>query len=265
MAQESVPGTQILEQGNIVFFYRPKKGVAHPQSPDDLERVYFVLLPDDQATHKNRLFNVAHGVLPAIVPGKALPEERDWAFVQEASGDPREVLEELEKERPAPPPVPGERVRPWARAAGEGRYVISKHQDHTHLAYRLQSPERPGEVQEELQIKPEASYIISIKEPYAPSEIALERKPDYPPALRAKFDGLGWVAADPTDFLDYPYTQVLLVGAGTNVQQELGIHIDASEENRGERALLQHLQQEEKEAARQGVSILEPLRAGRWE
>jgi len=260
----SASGVQVLEKGNIIFFYRPKKGIAHPQSPDDLERVYFMLLPDDQAAHKNRLFNVAHGVFPAIVPGKALPEERDWAFVQEVSADPRQVLDALEKERPAPPPAPGERVRPWARAAGEGRYALTKHQDHTHLAYWLHRPARAGEVQEELQIKPQASYIVSVKEPYAPSEIRLDRRPDYPQHLRARFDGYGWIPIEPTDYLDYAYTQILLVGAETDVRKELGLTLDAAEENRADRAVLEMLQKEEQEAERQGVSILEPLAQGRW-
>lgn len=265
MASASGPQVQVLEEGNIIFFYRPKKGVAHPQSPEDLERVYFMLLPDDQAAHKNRLFNVAHGVFPAIVPGKALPEERDWAFVQDVSSDPRQVLDALEKERPAPPPAPGERVRPWARAAGEGRYALTKHQDHTHLAYWLHRPPAAGEVQKELQIKPQASYIISVKEPYAPSIIRLDRRPDYPQHLRARFDGYGWIPIEPTEFLDYPYTQVLLVGAETDVRKELGLALDAAEENKADRAVLEMLEKEEKEAERQGVSILEPLIQGRWE
>lgn len=259
------PGVEVLEKGNIAFFYRPKKGVQHPKGADDLERAYFMLLPDDQRTHKNRLLNVAHGAFPQIVPGVSLPEERDWAFVEDASRDPKEVLEALEKNIPAPPTPTGERARPWARIAGEGRYVIARHQDHTHLAYRLAEPEKAGQVQKELQIKPEASYIISVKEPTAPSEIRLDKTPDYPQELRRKFDGLGWVPAEPTSFLDYAYTQILLVGAETNIQKELGISLRAGEENKAEKQVLETLRKEEKEAAQQGVSILEPLEKGRWE
>ncbi len=265
MAQEREPRVHILEQGNILFLYRPKKGIDHPQSVEDLERVYFMLLPDDQQAHKNRLFNVAHGAFPAIVPGAALPEERTWAFVQEAGSDPRQVLEALEKERPAPAAAPGQRVRPWARASARAFRRRRSHQGHTHLAYWLHRPQKMGEVQRELQIKPQASYILSVKEPYAPSEIALDKKPDYPAALRARFDGHGWVAVEPTQFLDYPYSQVLLVGAETDVQKELGITLDAAAENQASEAVLQMLAKEEPEAARQGVSLLEPLRQGHWE
>ena len=256
---------QLLEKGNILFFYRPKKGVLHPRNPDDLERVYFMLLPDDQHNHRNRLFNVAHGVFPAIEPGISLPEERTWAFVQDVAKDPTDVLYALEKEIPAPPPAPGQRVRPWARAAGEGRYAIARHDNHTHLAYVLREPEKPGEVQQELQLKPEASYVISVKEPFAPSEIELDKKPTYPDELRRRFDGHGWIPVEPTDYLDYEYTQVLLVGARTDVERELpGIQFDHEAENRAERQVLQVLRQEEEEARRQGVSLLEPLEKGRW-
>ena len=68
------PHVRILETGNIAFFYRPKKAILHPKSPDDLERAYFTLFPDDQQRHQNRSFIVAHGVFPTIVPGQALPE-----------------------------------------------------------------------------------------------------------------------------------------------------------------------------------------------
>jgi hypothetical protein len=265
MAEKERPGVHILERGNILFFYRPRQGVLHPKSPDDLERVYFLLLPDDQQSHKNRVFNVAHGVFPTIVPGKALPEERDWAFEQEVSHDPREALASLEKDIPAPPEPSGQRARPWAPPAGQGRYAIVRHDDHTHLAYRLSKPEKPGEVQKELQIKPEASYVLSVKEPYAPSEIELEEKPDYPSSLRSRFDGHGWIPVEPTDFLDYQYTQVLLIGARADAQKELGITLDPGRENEAEKQVLRMLREEEKEAARQGISLLEPLTKGEWE
>ena len=260
--QEQKTNVSILEKGNILFFYRPKEAVEHPSSPEDLERVYFMLLPDDQRHHRNRLFNVAHGALPAIVPGKALPEERDWAFVQDVAQDPTAVLDSLEKDVAAPHP-PGQRKRPWARVAGEGRYAIARHQGHTHLAYHLIQPKRGGEVQKELQVLPEASYIISVKDPYAPSEIQISEQPAYPPELR-KFDGHGWIPVDPTDYMDYQYTQVLLVGARTDVGRELGISLDEHEENQAEKQVMQALRKDEQEAERQGVSLLEPLQQGGW-
>ncbi len=257
---------QVLETGNIAFFYRPRKGVLHPKSLDDLERSFFMLFPDDQKHHQNRLFLVAHGAFPAIVPGKALPEERDWAFVADVSRDPRELVDALEKNVPGPSGPGGQRARPWARIAGDGRYAIARHGDHTHLAYVLHEPRQPGAVQQELAIKPEASYVISVKQPYAPSEISLENKPSYPDDLRQKFDGHGFIPVEPTDYLDYRWTQVLLIGAHPDVEKELGIRLDPNAENWAEKEALQQLQQEAQEAhQRWHVEIFEPLRQGRWE
>jgi hypothetical protein len=56
----------------------------------------------------------------------------------------------------------GERHLAPARPAGEGVYTIARHDDHTHLAFALELPERPGEVQEELNIPREGSYIITV-------------------------------------------------------------------------------------------------------
>ncbi|CCF83355.1 conserved hypothetical protein [Nitrolancea hollandica Lb] len=255
----------ILERGNIFFFYRPKKGITHPKNPDDLERVYFMLLPDDQHRHQNRLFDVAHGVFPQIKPGEALPEERDWAFVMDVGHDPKAVLNDLEKDVRARAEPSGQRARPWARPAGEGRYALATHVGHTHLVYYLSKPQHPGEVQEALKVDPEASYIISVKQPYAPSEIELSEKPSYPDELRNLFDGHHWIPLVPTDFLDYKYTQILLIGARKDVGKELGITLDADKENAAAKAVIQMLQEDAKQAKVYGVDLLEPLQEGHWE
>jgi hypothetical protein len=265
MSRDPQSDVQIMEKGNIIFFYRPKRGITHPRRPEDLERAYFMLLPDDQKAHANRLFNVAHGVFPWVVPGKALPEERDWAFVMDASSDPKSVLNALEKDVPGAPEPADKRARPWARPVGEGRYAIATHDDHTHLAYSLWEPRHPGEVQEELKVESEASYIISIKQPDAPSEIELSEKPGYPTKLQKMFDGHRWIPVLPTDFLDYKYTQVLLIGARTNVQEELGFRLDADKENSAAKAVFQMLREDAKSAKRRDVELLAPLEQGRWE
>ena len=259
------PSVKVLELGNIAFFYRPKKGIIHPKSPDDLERAFFILFPDDTQKYQCRLFDVAHGVFPEIVPGVALPAERDWAFVTDVSHDARSVVGVLEKNVPGGEPA-GQRARPYARLAGDGRYAIARHHDHTHLLYYLHEPKHPGKVQQELQIKPEASYLISVKDPFTPSEINLEKKPSYPPELRDKFDGHGWLPVEPTSYLDYAWTQILLIGARTDVKKELGITLAADRENKAEKEALTLLRHEDKTAEeRWHVDIFEPMRSGQWE
>ena len=263
---QAQPQVNVLEVGNVAFFYRPKQAVLHPTNRDDLERVYFMLFPDDQQHHWNRLFTVAHGVFPTIVPGEALPEERVWAFSDDVSHDPRALIDALEKNIPAPPEPSGQRARPYARLAGDGRYAIARHEDHTHLAYRLHQPRHLGQVQQDLEIKAEASYILSVKEPFAPSEITLAEKPSYPESLRRKFDGLSFIAADPTNFLDYRRTQILLIGASSDIKADLGITIKPDLENPAEQQALQMLRQEAAQAqATWHVDILAPALTGKWE
>lgn len=268
MAQPQVraqPGVKILELGNVAFFYRPKKGVLHPTSPDDLERAFFMMFPDDQKKHKNRLINVAHGIFPEIIPGTARPSERDWAFVDAVSHDPRAVVDALEKNVAAPPGPSEQRARPYARVAGDGRYAIVRHEKHTDFAYFLHEPARLGTVQKQLEIKSEATYVISVKDPFVPSEIQLDQTPSYPPDLRSKFDGHSWIPCEPTSFLDYRWTQILLIGGRTDVERDLGFKLNIAEENQAAQEALDFLRQEDKEAVqRWHVDILEPLLRGQW-
>ena len=126
-------------------------------------------------------------------------------------------------------------------------------------------PKQPGKVQQELQVKPEGSYIISIKQPYAPSEIQLNEQPYYPSALRKLFDGQSWIPAVPTDFLDYKYTQILLIGARTDVQKEFGITLDAERENAAAKAVFEMLHEDAQRTKAYGIDLLEPLVQGHWE
>jgi hypothetical protein len=76
------------------------------------------------------------------------------------------------------------RISP-AQPAGEGKYLIIRHDGHTELAYILEIPEIPGKTQIEFEIKKEASYIVSVKNPeiFIPGYVAFskkDKKPDYP-------------------------------------------------------------------------------------
>jgi hypothetical protein len=86
---------------------------------------------------------------------------------------------------------------------GEGKYTIVKHDNHTELAYILELPEIPGPTQREFEIKKQASYIISVKNP----DVKVR------------------------ELLNYENTQVLLIGARKkDVEEELGIDIDEEKE-----------------------------------
>ncbi|HZB16346.1 MAG TPA: DUF2795 domain-containing protein, partial [Nitrososphaeraceae archaeon] len=128
----------------------------------------------------------------------------------------------------------GKRRLAAAAPAGEGKYKIVKHDNHTELAYLLELPEIPGPTQKEFEIKKEASYIISVKNPEVNIPgfaTVLEKKPEYPKHIKEKFGDRRWISIEDPQLLNYENTQVLLIGARKkDVEEELGIDIDEENE-----------------------------------
>jgi hypothetical protein len=172
-----------------------------------------------------------------IIGWKRLPgvaeHERTWAFVDLVSGKPDDIEDELD-------PVSyrtktrGQRERQAARPAGEGVYAVVAHDGHTHLAYALELPEKPGPVQVELNMTAQASFVIAVRNPDLPGprEPSMPRPhdPDYPEELRARFGGRRFANLDPPDFLDHPGAELVLIGAGAEVDRELGLSLHPQRE-----------------------------------
>src|SRR6266850_5600679 len=222
----SSPG--LRERGNVYFAYRPKidEGTAH--GLDDVQRLYVVLSP--RARDSYRLLIVGEKRLPAVSGGG---DRKSWAFVDKVSSRPDDVEDELDP-RTRLTKTRGERHIPAARPCGEGVYAIVRHNNHTHLAYVLELPAEPGEVQRAFNIVPEGSYIVAVKNPRAPSVPGLglddTRRARLPRPLQSKFRGRRFIPLDPPDFLDHEGTELLLVGARQNVTAELGLRLDAERE-----------------------------------
>jgi Protein of unknown function (DUF2795) len=130
----------------------------------------------------------------------------------------------------------GKRRMAVAAPAGEGKYSIVKHDNHTEMAYILELPAVPGPAQKEFEIKKEASYIVSVKNPdiqvrgFAAFE---KRKPQYPSSIKEKFGDRRWINVEHPDMLNYENTQLLLIGARKkDIQEEL--RIDLNEEKKTE-------------------------------
>jgi hypothetical protein len=220
----------IIEQGDIFFFYRPKVGKEEVQDIEDIQRFYMVTATD---SGKYRLFILGSKKLPTIVEGRSDSEERNWAINILTTDDPEDLRKELlayeyETEK-------GQKRRVEAAVpVGEGKYAIAKHRNHTELVYVLELPKQPGPAQEEFEIKKEASYIISVKNPdisvqgFAASN---KRKPQYPSHIKKKFGNRRWINVDDPEILNYQYTQLLLIGARKkDVEEELGVDIDEEKE-----------------------------------
>lgn len=208
---------ETLERGRVYVFYRPRVEEEHPQGLDDLQNLYLVLSPREKQRHRL-----------VIVGRKQLPDPaerggaRNWAFVQLVRKSPRSIADALSSET-YQTKTRGERHRPAARPAGEGVYRIVRHGDHTHLVWFLDKPDRPGEVQRELNIEPTASYIVTVRRPGAPGPRQLGRGAEVklPKRLRAQFRGRKFAELDPPDFLDHEGVELILIAAAEDPCEEL--------------------------------------------
>lgn len=258
-SRQSAPGgsetlaPEVLEQGNIFFFYRPAARGPAPQGLTDIQRFHLVLSPEGKDCF--RIVTVGRKRLPE--PDAS--DQRFWGYVERVAASPAEVEEEL---------GPGEEtasgggtfLRTSARPAGEGIYAVVRHGNHTHLAYALELPAEPDEVQRELHIEKEGIYLLSIKNPEAasPPGVGLDeaRKADFPPELQERFGSRRFVPADPPDFLDHDGAELLLMGSAED--HELDLSLDPERETEETADIFRELH-----LAREGHPV-EPLFAGKW-
>ena len=229
--------SEVIEHGDIFFFYRPKVGTDEVEGIEDVQRFYMVTAPElNKYSNSFRLFLIGQKQLPEIVEGKSTSKERNWALNTLTTSKAEDIQKEL---LPAEytTETRGKRRIAAAAPAGEGKYSIVKHDGHTELAYLLELPEIPGPTQREFEIKKEASYIISVKNPNISvpgfaSFASSEKKPQYPKHLMEKFGDRRWINVEDPQLLDYENAQLLLIGARKkDVEEELGIAIDEEKES----------------------------------
>jgi hypothetical protein len=230
--QKTEGNRKVIEHGDIFFFYRPKVDTEEVKGIENVQRFYLVTSPEDSETY--RVFMIGQKQLPEIIESTTSSEERNWALNVLTTSDANEIRKEF---LPAEykTETRGTRRVGMALPAGEGKYSIIMHDGHSELAYILEIPRTPGPTQNEFQIKKEASYIVSIKNPdihVSGYNAFLKRKPDYPKSLKEKFGDRRWVSIDEPDLLNYENTQLLLVGARKkDVEEELGIQFDGEKES----------------------------------
>jgi hypothetical protein len=250
--------SETIEQGDIFFFYRPKVGTEEVKDIKDVQRFYMIVLPEDN--NKYRLFLIGQKQLPEIVEGKSTSEEKNWALNILTTSNPDDIHKELMPSEYTTQ-TRGKRRLAAAAPVGEGKYTIVKHGNHTELAYILELPEIPGPTQREFEIKKEASYIISVKNPdvKVPGFAASEKNPEYPKALKEKFGDKRWINVDEPDLLNYENTQLLLIGAKKkDIEEELGVDIDEEKETEKSADLFKELKLKKEQVP------LKPLLKGKF-
>ncbi len=247
---------ETLEQGNVYFFYRPRVEQEDPEDIEDVQNMYMVLSPHGRDRYRLAIIGRKH------LPDPGAKQERIWGFVDMVEKDPKKVVGALGEEE-YETKTRGKRHRPAARPAGEGIYRIVRHDDHTHLVYARELPERTGEVQEELEIEDEANYVISVKNPDKPSPegagLPEDREAEYPERLQERFGDRRFIDADPPDLLDYEGSQFVLISAARDVKEDLGIELNPQNEDESRAEIFSDLRLEKSKQP------IEPLLEGEWE
>ena len=245
----------VLERGDIFFIYRPDVEEESPSDSGDVQRFYVVLHP--RRARRYRLIAIGRKALPDV-EGKG---EQFWAFVSRVCRGSDEAREEFAG-KTYQTKTRGERHQPPARPAGEGVYAVVRHGDHTHLAYVLELPEEPGEVQRALNIEAEASYILSVKNPEAgsPSGAGLseDQQAKFPKTLQERFGGRRFIAVDPPEFLNHDGAELLLIAASDDVDEELGISLDPQDEDENKAEVFEELR------LKKSKQTVKPLVEGAW-
>jgi hypothetical protein len=248
--------SQILEKGEIYFIYAPKVQEEKVMGFSGVERFYLVMHPKDQDLF--RMIIVGHKKLPPITQ----KGEAYWGFVDKIGHRVEEIEDEFDPGK-YQTKTRGERFRGPGRPAGEGVYALARHDNHEHLIYALELPEKLGPVQKDLNIEKSGSYILSVKNPDQPTPrgVGLEESQEarYPQSLQSKFDTRKFISQDSPEFLNYEGTQVLFISAAQDYFKELGIKLEPEKETLETAEIFSDLKMEKM------LHPLETLIRGEWE
>ncbi|EXJ95749.1 hypothetical protein A1O1_00873 [Capronia coronata CBS 617.96] len=215
-AEEDVPSS-ILEKGIIYFFFRARVNVDDPQDVNDIARTYIVLrpLPLDAKLGDGPIGDQGNSRLLAL-PKKVLPRsgrDRFLAFVEKAKTSFSELKDSFLPGSDHVTKTQGTSHTPPATPLAEGVYAITSTGRESHLAYIITIPGELGEVQKEFGLQERGSFVLSVKNPTqpGPGNTNLPKGPEYPQEILDEFRDLRWKPLDPK-YLDYPNTQVLIIG-----------------------------------------------------
>jgi hypothetical protein len=183
--EKQVP-SNILEKGLIYFFTRNRVGIEDSDSVGDLQRTFFVLrpMPTGAKLGDGALADDTNNRLFAL-PKKVFPKshnDRFMAFVEKANTSVKELKESFFGASEYETKTQGHRRTEPVAPIAEGVYAITRTEDRTtHLVYSTTIPSELGEVQEDLGIKDQGSFIISVKNPErgGPASAQLPQKPGF--------------------------------------------------------------------------------------
>jgi hypothetical protein len=187
---------EVLERGDISFFYRPSVQAADAVEVEPGVQSFFMVLSPAGGKRHRRL-RIGRKRMPAP------SGERFWGRVERVGTLQRVLADQMEAEHYTTK-TRGARYQPGARPIAQGCYAFVQHDDHTHFVYRVDRPEI-DDAPEGVSVPEAASHLVLFKR--IPTSKAM------------------WTTAGDPSRLDEEGAQLVLVGVDDEPERELGIDV----------------------------------------
>ncbi|KAI7645641.1 hypothetical protein KC318_g19919, partial [Hortaea werneckii] len=214
-------------------------GMDDPGNASEIQRSYMVLrpLPPGAKITEGAIQDVSNNRLVAL-PKKVWPKsgrDRFMVFVEKASTSMDTLKDEFFQGSEYSTKTTGTRHTPPVTPIGEGVYAISysgQGRATTHLSYMMTIPQEIGDVQKDVGLREQGSFILSTKNPNssAPAN-AIPAAPEYPKDILDEFGSRGWLPTKP-QHLDYANACTLLIGESSALDALEAKPQDAQDENK---------------------------------
>ncbi len=126
---------QILEKGDIYFFFRPEPSEHEPPEPESWGRLYAVLHPRDQTSY--RLIALIRLDQFKQAEENILLKKRWWGEVILVKEKAADIIWELREKHGQINEGEVKKTIHMATPVGVGKYFFSRHADHLHFSYTL--------------------------------------------------------------------------------------------------------------------------------
>lgn len=227
--------SNVLEKGIIYFFFRARVNVDDPHNVNDIARTYMVMrpLPHDGKIEEGPIKDNGKSRVLAL-PKKVLPlsgKDRFMVFVEKVQVNFDQLKQEFLSGSEYATKTAGTSHSPPTTPLAEGVYAIVDDGSSTHLVYKITIPSQLGEVQKDVGLREQSSYVVSVKNPEAPApaNASLPKGPEYSQKIMDEFRGRRWMPLKP-ELLDFANTQFLLVGQSGGIDNVIQSNTNGAEE-----------------------------------
>lgn len=188
MYKKETGAFNVLEKGNIYFFYRHRVSGLATHGIHDIARSFIVLRPaSPEAASDVQNDSLGFGAMfrLLVIPKKVLPKYggvKEMGFVEKAQITLKELQESFITGFDYNTQAHGARTMPDAKLYAKGVYTITSTQHGSYLAYIITEPNKLGSVQEDFGLHERGSWLVQSKNPKAsnPPFVNLPNSPNYP-------------------------------------------------------------------------------------